>query len=97
MAMPVMAMPVPSPVPVMPVPVPAPAHLFGLDVIDIVLGDDRGLCGFAGRGHDARHRCSRRQRRRIRAHSNRRGTGGEPNSEFQKVAAFHDISLFMRG
>jgi len=40
----------------------------------------------------------RRQRRGLRARSSQcGGAGGGSNGEFQKVAAFHDISLFVRG
>jgi hypothetical protein len=66
-------------------------------MIYIVLRDDRGLRAFAARRHQARYRCNRRQRRGIRARRNGGGTGGKTKGYFQKVAAFHDISLFVVG
>jgi hypothetical protein len=36
----------------------------------------------------------RRQRRGLRARDERSGSGRKSSGEFQKVAAFHDISLF---
>ena len=68
MTMPVMAMPSPMtavpapmtavPAPVTPVPVPmpmmAPAHLFGPEMIDIILRDDSGFGGVARRRHEMR-------------------------------------------
>ena len=56
---PVAAMPtVPAPVTPVPVPMPmmAPAHLFGPEMIDIVLRDDRGLSSIAGRRREMRLR-----------------------------------------
>jgi len=53
------AMPtVPAPVTPVPVPMPmmAPAHLFGPEMIDIVLRDDSGFGGIAGRRHEMRLR-----------------------------------------
>ena len=37
----------------------------------------------------------RRQWRCLRAGGKRGGAGGDANGDFQKVAAFHDISLFV--
>ena len=37
----------------------------------------------------------RRQRRGLRARGQRGGSGGKSNGELQKLAAFHDISLFV--
>jgi hypothetical protein len=37
----------------------APAHLFGPEMIDIVLRDDSGFGGVAGRRHEMRLRCNR--------------------------------------
>ena len=39
----------------------------------------------------------RHQRRGLRARSQRGGAGGKSKGEFQEVAAFHDISLFVFG
>ena len=88
-----------TPTPAAPAPSPAataaPAHLFGRKAIDLVAGRDRRLrLGVSGRlavfGKRLRREgcglClgARGQRRRAR---------GKSKSEFQKVAAFHDISL----
>jgi hypothetical protein len=75
----------------MPMPVP-PAHLFGLEMIDVVLRGDRGFRTFAARRHEAGFRRYRRQRRGLRARSKRSSTGDISKGEFQKVAAFHHIS-----
>jgi hypothetical protein len=40
-------------------------------------------------------RRTRRQRRGLRAHGQPSGPGGDSNSKFQKVAAFHDVSLLV--
>ena len=104
-AAPMAAMPatVPAPVavvpvtvvPVMPVPVMSIAHLLRLETIDFVLCNDRGLGSFAARRHQAMYSRNRRQRRGVRGRSKCGGGGGsgKSNGEFQKVAAFHDISL----
>jgi hypothetical protein len=68
-----------------------PADFFRLQVIDIVLRDDRGLRALARR-HEALLGCHRRQRRGARARSKRCSARGYSKGEFQKVAAFHDIS-----
>ena len=94
---PVPAMPVTAPTPVTPMPVPmpvmAPAHLFGLEMIDLVLAHHSGFRIFAARGHEARLRGNRRQRRSLHARGKGRSTGGNSKGEFQKMAAFHDVSL----
>jgi hypothetical protein len=71
----------------------APAHLFGRKPIDLVAGGDRGMgisIAWLRRllaGDRLRH-----QRRCLRTRGQRRGASGKPKSEFQKMAAFHDIS-----
>jgi hypothetical protein len=95
MAAPVMAMPtmptvVPTPVP-MAMPVMPPAHLFWLEMIDLVLADHSRFHIFSARRHEARLRGNRRQRRRLRSRSKGRGAGGNSKGEFQKMAAFHDF------
>ena len=101
MAMPaVMPAPMsPVPVPVMPVPVPVmtPAHFFGLETIDIVLRDNGRLCALAVRRRQALLRSDRRQRRGLRARGKRGGACDKSQGEFQKVAAFHNISLVCGG
>jgi hypothetical protein len=75
----------------------APAHLFRLEAIYLVL---RGNCGtglLPCRRQSSVGEWLWRQRCSLRAGSQGRGAGGEPKGEFQKVAAFHDISLFVDG
>jgi hypothetical protein len=84
--------PMPSPVPVM-----SPAHLFRPELIDIVLRDDRGFRALAARRQEALLWRNRRQRRRLRARSKRRRACNKSKGEFQKVAAFHDISSLAGG
>jgi hypothetical protein len=91
---------VPTPVAAMPVPVPvmSPTHLFGRKALDFGFGCDGGMKVFARRRRTFifRKRQLRRQRRGLCACSKRRsagGAGGKSNGQFQKVAAFHDISL----
>jgi hypothetical protein len=102
-AAPVTAVPatVPAPVavvPVMPVPVMSPTHLLGRKTLDFGFGCDSGMKVFA-RGRRTfifRKRQLRRQRRGLCARGKRSGAGGaggKSNGEFQKVTAFHDISL----
>jgi hypothetical protein len=98
-AMPV-AMPTPvTPVPMMPamVPMPVPAHLLRLQVIDIVLRNHGGFRTFAVRRHQARFRRNRRQRRSLRSGGKRPRACNNSKGEFQKVAAFQNISLVCDG
>jgi hypothetical protein len=91
-----MAMPAPvTPVPVMPamVPMPVPAHLLRLQMIDIVLRNHGGFRAIAMRRYQARFRRDRRQRRSLRSGSKRPRACNNSKGEFQKVAAFHNISL----
>lgn len=87
----------PTPVAPMPVPVMTPVHLFGLEAVHLAL---RGNCGT---GILVRRRPSvyRKRMRRQRRGLSTRGQGGsarsKSNGEFQKIAAFHDNSLFMHG
>src|ERR1700722_18405515 len=100
-AVPATMMPaVPTPVPAVPVVVPvmAPAHLFGLEAVDLVRAGHGGTQFFiGGRRPLVLGQRLRRQRRGLctRRKAGRGGRGG--GGGFQKVAAFHDISLFMRG
>ena len=53
---PIASPPMPAPVmtpPMTPVPVMPPADFFGLEMIDIVLGDDRGFGGLGARRHES--------------------------------------------
>jgi hypothetical protein len=69
-----------------------PPHLFGPEMIDIVLRDERGFGGVAGRRHEMLLRRNRRQCCCLRARSEHRSARGYSKGEFQKVAAFHDIA-----
>jgi hypothetical protein len=94
------AMPTPVtavPAPMTPVPVMPPVDFFGFQAIDIVLRDDRGLRAFAPPRHEALLRRNRWQRRGVHARSKCCSSGGYAKGEFQKMTAFHDISLFVRG
>jgi hypothetical protein len=62
-------------------------------MIDIVLGDHRGFGGLAARRHDRLLRRNRRQWCSLRARSKRACARNKSKGEFQKVTAFHDISL----
>jgi hypothetical protein len=85
-----------APAPVPPVPVMSPTHLLRLEAVHFCFGGQCGTRPF-GRGRQPfilRKRL-RHKRRGLRAHSSQSGrTGGNSKSKFQKVAAFHDISLF---
>ena len=88
----------PTPVTAMPVPAPVttPAHLFRLQV-----------AGLFGAGHRRTHigrrqrtvfiKRLRRQRRSLYAGGERGRSGGTSKGDFQKVAAFHDMSLLVDG
>jgi hypothetical protein len=80
--------------PVTPVPAVSPAHLFGLEAIYLVLRRNRGTGLLPSRWQSSVCKGLWRQRCGLRAGSQGRGAGGKSNGEFQKVAAFHDISLF---
>ena len=73
----------------------APAHLFGLQTIHLVFADVSGTGVLVRRRQPpVLGKRMRRKRRGMRAGGQRRGAGGKSKGEFQKVAAFHDISLF---
>jgi hypothetical protein len=73
-----------------------PAHLFGLE-----------LAGLFGAGDGGVHVCRRqpaavvkrlrRQRRSLYAAGQRGRSGGTSKGDFQKVTAFHDMSLLVDG
>ena len=84
------------PTPVMPVPVVSPAYLFGLQMLNLRLRRDGGMNILARwRQPFISAKRMRRQRRGLRARGQRGGAGGKSNGKLQKVAAFHDISLFV--
>ena len=74
-------------------PAMAPAHLFGLEAIDFVAGGNRGMGVFIARWRLMIGERVRRQRRGLGACGQSRGARGKSKSDFQKMAAFHDISL----
>jgi hypothetical protein len=73
----------------------APAHLFGRKAIDLLTGDDGGMGVFSSRRLVIAERL-RHQGGGLRAGGQGRCARGKSNGEFQKMAAFHDISLFAR-
>lgn|SRR5665647_128748 len=83
-------MPVPTAVPVV-----SPAHLFRLEILQLCLRGDGGVNVLIRRLQPfISGKWPRRQRRGLRGRGQRGGTGGNSNGKFQKVASFHDISLF---
>ena len=76
---------------------PVPAYFLGLQAIDIVLRGDRGFRALAARRHQTLFSRYRRQRRGVGGRNERCSAGNKSKGEFQKVAAFHDISLFVHG
>ena len=85
---------VPAPVTPVPVPMPmmAPAYLFGPEMIDIILRDERGFGGLTGRQSEMLFCRDRRQCCGLRTRSEHRSARGYSKGESQKVAAFHDIA-----
>jgi hypothetical protein len=82
-----------------PVPVTAvPAHLLGLQMFRLFAGGDSGTSVLIARRQPSVF-CERmrRKRRGLRARGQRDRTRAKSKGKFQKVAAFHDISLFVSG
>ena len=74
----------------------SPAYLLGLEMLHLGLGRDRRMnILICWRQPFIRAKRMRRQRRGPRGRGQRGGSGGKPNGELQKVAALHDISLFV--
>ena len=82
-----------------PVPVTAvPAHLLGLQMFRLVAGGDSGTSILiARRQPSVVFKRMRRKRRGLRARGQRDRTRAKSKGKFQKVAAFHDISLIVYG
>ena len=78
----------------MPAPV-TPAHLFGLETVHLVFADNCGTGVFIRRRQPSVCKRMRRKRRGMGAGRQRCGAGGQSKGEFQKMAAFHDISLLV--
>jgi hypothetical protein len=68
-----------------------PAHFLGLEAIDFFARGDGGM-GILSRELTTRSQRLRRQRRGLRARSERDTACRKSKGEFQKVPAFHDIS-----
>ena len=75
-------------------PVVPPVNLLGLEMVDLALCDECGLCRIAARGCKPLRRLDRRQRRRIRAGRKRRRPCNDSETEFEKFPTFHDVSSF---
>src|SRR5450755_3676012 len=94
-AAPVTAMPaaMPTPVTAVPVPVPVmpPAHLLGLETVHFVFGGDSGT-EIPGEQPAVFFKRMRRKRCCLRSRGQCGGARGKSNGNFQKVAAFHDVS-----
>ena len=95
------AVPMPAPMAAVPSPMPVmttPAHLFGLEAVHLIFGGDGGT-DVLMRKRQPFICCKRmrRQRRGLYAGGQRGRAGRKSKGEFQKVAAFHDISLFVGG
>jgi hypothetical protein len=89
--------PMPTAVPVM-VPVVSPAYLLGLQLLNLRLCRDGGMnILIRWRQPFISAKRTRRQRRGLCARGQRGGPGGNSNGKFQKVAAFHDVSLLEFG
>jgi hypothetical protein len=74
----------------------APAHFFGLETVRFVFADVSGTRVFVrGRQPPVRWKRMRRKRRGMGARGQCGGAGGKSKGEFQKVAAFHDVLLFV--
>ena len=74
----------------------APAHLFGRKTIDLVAGRDRRLRITVSRRRPSIFGKRLRREGRglcLNARGQRHRARGKSKSEFQKMAAFHDISL----
>ena len=90
----------PAPMTTAPPPVvsaPVPAHLFRLELRDFSIRYDRGVnIVIGGRQFLGLGKRLRRDRGGARGSGQRGRSGGcgEPHREFQKVSAFHDISLW---
>lgn len=90
------AAPVPT---VVVVPVASPPDLLGLQMRDLGLCRDSGMnIPIRGWQPYLSAERARRQRHGLRARSERGstgGSGGKSDGELQKVAALHDVSLFV--
>lgn len=81
----------------MSVPVMSPAYLFGPQSFHFVFADNRGASSLSRGRPLIFSKRMRRKRRCLRDSRQRGGARGYSKGEFQKVTAFHDISLFVIG
>ena len=86
-----------APMTAAPAPMTAPAHLFGLQMFYLVAGGDSGT-GILVRRRQPSVLSERLRHKRCcpRTRGQRGSARGKSKSEFQKVAAFHDIFLSVR-
>ena len=78
-------------------PVTSPAHLLWLEAVHLVLGSNGGTGIVSGRQPSVFCERMRRKRRGLRTRGQRRSARGKSKGKFQKMAAFHGISLFVYG
>jgi hypothetical protein len=78
----------------MPVPVMAPVHLLRFQAARLFGAGDRGT-HIRKRWLAAALKRLWRQRRGLQAGGEHGGAGGKSKGDFQKVAAFHDVSLLV--
>ena len=74
----------------------SPTHLLGRETIHLVSAGDGGMrIGISGRPKAVISERLRQQRRGLRAGGQRSRARGKSKGEFQKMAAFHDVSLLL--
>jgi hypothetical protein len=94
-AVPAVAMPAPVTAVPMPMPVMSPAHLFRLEAVHLI-GSDVSMTDVPfGQRQSALRERMRRKRCGLRTRSQGYCTRNKSKAEFQKVSAFHDISLLV--
>jgi hypothetical protein len=79
------------PAPMMAVPVMTPAHFLRLETIDFALVGDGRMGILIGGEPPIDAQRLRRQRRGLGGGGDRRGARNNPERDFQKIPAFHDI------
>ena len=76
-------------------PVMSPAHFFRFEAVHLIAGDHSGTGLLIRRRQSAFRERMRRKRRGVRARGKRCGARNKSKAEFQKMAAFHDVSLLV--
>lgn len=79
------------PAPMMAVPVMTPAHFLRLETIDFALVGDGRMGILIGGEPPIDAQRLRQQRRGLGGGGDRRGARNNPERDFQKIPAFHDI------